>query len=731
MKTAVRRDELAILGHRLQTQVQMQFPLRIPLQVRCAIKQHVLVVLAQHQYEVSPNPWRTFEVFEQTIRQSYFDLIQTAIAQPQALAVRLYLRIAGELEPYAADGFDLEPRSLSELFFQDSSQLEIVGHAESRSFAMLKALPSGKVPNAAVAPQSVELPQFVEPQPANSQPTNSQPIESQPVESQLASRLVEPQLVESQPASPPSEGHLVVSSVSAGVEEEIASVQAASTANLDAAEPLLLDLDSDVAQELPHPESTTVSQVPVSQVPVSQVPVSQVPVSQVPVSQVPVSQVPASRFPLPILAMAAAAGLFVLAGSLYALTRPCVIGACVPLQTAQRLSQESTQLVQPNASALDVSEAYQKLAEGSYLLGTIPRWSGKYTEAQALLQVYGTESEVLEQVVAALQTANDAAHASQNPPHPLETWEAIRGQWEAAIALLEQVSTDHPIHPLVQQKLTEYQANLSMISQRIGIEQQAQDKIKLARETARLAEAREGVADSAEGWQLTHVTWQVVVNLLQQIPLGTMAYAEAEQLLAIYQPRLDNARDRRMQEEISANAYSQAVTLAEEARKLEQQNQWSQAVSQWRSALANAQQVPTGTTYHSQIQPLINSYSTSLSTAQETLRSAVAIGSAQSQLEQTCAGTPRVCTFTLTNEVIQVRITPAYDQAVEQAMANSQAAGDQNAQAEIAAYVNALLRALASISESTQVPVELYNADGSVFGTYVPELSGYVTRQAS
>ncbi|NJO51970.1 MAG: hypothetical protein HC840_24030, partial [Leptolyngbyaceae cyanobacterium RM2_2_4] len=187
----------------------------------------------------------------------------------------------------------------------------------------------------------------------------------------------------------------------------------------------------------------------------------------------------------------------------------------------------------------------------------------------------------------------------------------------------------------------------------------------------------------------------------------------------------------RLQEEISAKAYNQALTMAEAARQLEQQNQWSQAVSQWRSALANAQQIPTGTSYHGQLQPLVNSYSTSLSEAQETLRSAVAIGNAQAQLEQTCSSSIRICTFTLSDKEIQVRITPDYDQAIEQAIANGQAAGNPNAQAEAAAHSNALLRALADISESTQVPIELYNADGSLFGTYVPELSGYVPRQAS
>ncbi|NJO72441.1 MAG: hypothetical protein HC833_00840, partial [Leptolyngbyaceae cyanobacterium RM1_406_9] len=514
MKTAIRRDEMEVLGHRLQTQVQMQFPLRVPLQVKCAIRQQTLIILAQHAYEVSPNPWRTFEVFEQTVRQSYSDLIRLAIAPPKTLAVRFYLRIAGEHEPYAADGFDLEPFQVETL--NGVQQAEISG-TKPQNAAVL-SLPAvstahseastAKLANADLVDKLTEAEEAQLLEPPEVTETVSLKTDS------LEAGHLETHRLEIEQKVDPKVNHS---------ETERSEVGNSKNAQL-AVQPAV-----EQSAELDSEQSTKVAPLSTSQKPVS-------------------------RLPLPMMGLMAAAGLFALAGSLYALTRPCVIGACVPLQTAQQLSQEASQLVQANSSALDVNEAYQKLAEGSYLLGTIPRWSGEYTEAQALLQVYGTQSEALGQVVAALQTANEAAHASQNPPHPLTRWEEIRAMWEEAIALLEKVSANHPIHPLAQQKLTEYQANLSMINQRIVIEQQAQDKIQLARDTARLAEAREGVAESVEGWQLAHITWQVVVNLLQEIPSGTMAYAEAEQLLAIYQPRLEEARDRRLQEEISAKA---------------------------------------------------------------------------------------------------------------------------------------------------------------------------------
>jgi hypothetical protein len=368
------------------------------------------------------------------------------------------------------------------------------------------------------------------------------------------------------------------------------------------------------------------------------------------------------------------------------------------------------------------------LVEASYLLGTIPPWSQYYEAAQARRQSYEAQTQGLTEVVAALRQAMSAAQRSQNPPHPFGEWQEIQTVWRQAIARLEQIPADSPVHDLAQRKLEEYQANLVSINQRVAIERQAQEKVNTARSTARIAEARGGVAASLEGWQLTHVTWQTVVNLLQQVPQTTMAHAEAQQLLAIYQPKLAAARDRRTQEEISATTYNQAIDLANRARRSERQNQWTDAVEQWRDALDHAQQVPNSSSYYSQAQPLINAYTAALAQAEDTKRVTIAMQSATDALSRTCSGTLRICEYTFANNAIRVNITPEYDRAVEQAMVRTQATGDYYAQVEFTAHVNSLLRAVAAISENANIPIELYNSDGSLFGTYEPEFSGYVAR---
>jgi len=284
------------------------------------------------------------------------------------------------------------------------------------------------------------------------------------------------------------------------------------------------------------------------------------------------------------------------------------------------------------------------------------------------------------------------------------------------------------VYGLAQRKLGEYQSNLAAIGQRMAIERQAQQQVNTARSTAHIAEAREGVAASLDSWQLTYATWQTVVGVLKQVPQSTMAHAEAQQLLAIYQPKLSAVRDRHKQEEISANAYNQAVSFATQARAFEQRRQWSQAVEQWRDALTQAQQVPNNTLYYAQAQPLINAYTAALSQAQDTLSTTTAMQSAAADLSRICEGSPTICSYSFAETAIQVRITAAYDRAVEQAMTRTQMTGDYVAQAEVTAHVNTLLRALAAISENAEVPIELYNSDGSLFGTYVPAFSGYVAR---
>lgn len=426
------------------------------------------------------------------------------------------------------------------------------------------------------------------------------------------------------------------------------------------------------------------------------------------------------------LALGGAIGAFILVSGLYLLTRPCVLGACDPLERAKRLSQEAIQTARTTDSALELVESYKKLNEASYLLGTIPSWSSHHKAAQVLLGSYEDQSVVLGQVVDALEKANTAANRSQNPPHPVQEWREIQWIWREVISQLERIPSDSSLHPTVQRRMQAYQANLADINQHITVEQQAQERIAVARKAGQLAEERAGAAQSAENWQETAATWTAAIDQLRKIPKGTSAYDEAKQLLALYQPKLAEANTKRTQELAAAVAYSRVLNLAEQARSFEQQNQWIRATANWRDALTYARQIPAGSAYHSQVQPLISTYTKTLQQAEENSQRSAAVQDAQPALEQICAAQPRICAYTLSPQTVRVQFTAGYDRLVSQLMTHSQAGGSFGFSPAVVDQVNGLLRRLADISDQTQVPMELYDSQGTKLGIYTPSLSGYV-----
>ena len=272
----------------------------------------------------------------------------------------------------------------------------------------------------------------------------------------------------------------------------------------------------------------------------------------------------------------------------------------------------------------------------------------------------------------------------------------------------------------MQQKLTEYRNNRSAINHRIKAEQAAESALNTALASAQKAEALSNAADSLTSWQLAHADWQRAMNQLRQIPQGTMAYREAQILMVPYQEKLDFANTRRTQEQLGEDAYNRGIRLADQARRSEQQDQWTQAVQHWQNALANIQQVPNQTAHHAESQTLLATYQDALVKAQNGLRAAVALQKTRTELSQTCAGTPTVCTYLVTPTVIQVRLTSDYDRSVERAMVTAAMRQDSATQVQIAQHVNTLLKALTTIGDNAGIPVELYDANDALLGRYVP-----------
>lgn len=406
--------------------------------------------------------------------------------------------------------------------------------------------------------------------------------------------------------------------------------------------------------------------------------------------------------------------------TLYFLTRPCVIGACQVMGEAQALSQKSTAILQKPQSGKEVLEAQQQLTQAIQMLESIPPWSSQRGKAQELIKAYKVQAERVNTMVTALKTAARAANKSDSPPHPPSVWVEVQSLWREAISQLEQLPTNSNLTPLAQEKMQVYKSNLAQTNQRLAKERQAQVYLQAAKEAALIAEARQGVAQSLEHWQLVYSSWQTAMTRLKQIPQGTMAYQEAQQLTAQYLPKMTVARDRKTQEQIAANAYNQGLRLAQQAKASQLNNQWSAALTNWRNALTFINQVSSNTYYYGKAQSLVGSYTTALKQTQAQLQLAIKLQQARRDLNQTCYGKTKACLYTIDANIIRVRLTPTYLQMVRQTAFTAQNRGDSNAQTGVVNHILTLGEALEAISDNARIPLEVYAPDGNIIQAHSP-----------
>ena len=420
------------------------------------------------------------------------------------------------------------------------------------------------------------------------------------------------------------------------------------------------------------------------------------------------------------------AGIFALAGVWVGLSGPCVIGRCERLATAQTFNRSALALLSENPSPEDVLAANAEFEKAINLLSSIPSWSRYYSVGQSDLKTYQQQHQAMEQLIEAQQQATMASEKSQNPPHPIPNWVEVRLLWREASTLLKQIPADSLIYALGQEKLAEYTDNLAAIEARIEAEQMAESRLSAAMQTGQLALHRTDTADSFPGWQLAYKDWRDAVNSLQRIPQGTMAYAEAQQLLENYRRYLEMAGDRTRQEGRAEQIYNQALSSAHTARDFEQQNQWTLAVSHWRKALAHIQKVPSGTTIYANAQSWLAPYRTALSHAETNLRKAISLQKVQQNLNQVCGDASLLCQYVEAPSRIRVNVASGYDYAIAQSMTPPPLRGSSGIHPAVAQQANSLLQTIATVGAAAQMPIELYDSQGRLLARYVHTLGGFV-----
>jgi hypothetical protein len=408
-------------------------------------------------------------------------------------------------------------------------------------------------------------------------------------------------------------------------------------------------------------------------------------------------------------------------GAGYMGTRPCVFSTCTELNTATQLTQSSLAVVNtPGVTGQQVLTAQKQLHQSIENLESIPLWSGSHDTAQKTLQATTAYSADLDTAVIAMNRAYKAATIVKNPPIPLAKWQQSKQMWTDSIANLGTIPTSSQIYPLARQKLTDYQGRLGDIERRIAIETTADQKLKSAVEGIKAATQSQLTAATLVQWRAVKTQWTQASDQLNSIPPSTNAYGQAQELLKSYQAKITTAQEKVLEEDKAAQNYQLAVKLAESAKLSQKSNKLAQAVSEWNQSVVAIQSVPQNSVMYAQAKPLVFEYTKNFQQVENKLKTTQKMSLANKDLQRTCAGNPQICTYTINNKAIVVRLMSLYTQTLSQTAMAASTQGDRNAKMGIINHVNTLGNALQTISENAKLPLEIYGADGKQIQNYRP-----------
>jgi hypothetical protein len=410
-------------------------------------------------------------------------------------------------------------------------------------------------------------------------------------------------------------------------------------------------------------------------------------------------------------------------GAAYMGTRPCVLqSVCPELNTANQSIQSSIAVVNnPGVTGKEILNAQQQLHHSVDNLKSIPAWSGSHGNAQQSIQTTEPQVADLDNTVTAMNKAFKAATIVKSPPIPLAKWEESRQMWTESIATLGKIPTTSKVYPLAQQKLTDYQGKLADIQRRIGVETTAEEKLKSAVEGVKSATQSQTGAKSLTEWRGVKTQWDKVSNDLSSIPSTTTVYAQAQAILKSSQPQITSVQEKVQAEDNATANYNKAVKLAQSAKLAQKNDRFTEAVTQWNQSVVAIQSIPETSAVYAQAKPLVFEYTKSFQQAEEQLKTSQKIALATKDLQQTCAGNPQICSYTVTSKGIVVRLMPLYTQTVMQTAQAASLQGDSNAKMGLIEHVHTLGNALQTISDNVKLPIEVYGADGKQIQNYRPQ----------
>jgi hypothetical protein len=660
MHSATRLDDLKILECFLQNALHAHLGRIIPFRVQCLYKDETLWVLAQHPADVVIDIPDTFGVLERTLQAE----------EPKTpLAVKLYLRAEGNQRPYSQQDFTVYPAVKQRLPGEAAPAMTAMSEdliVLERDLLVGRSHPGSE--------HNLDKSHFTQPIIPGSELPHQQDRQSLDRDFDATTDRAE-----------------VTARPTAGLVHQDRRVEppAQQLVKVDA-DVAMTNVDRPVGDLEKHNDSST-----------------------------PPASKRKGKMILPILG-----GLGLLAigsGAAYMGTRPCVFQTCTELSTSTQLAQSSvTALNLPNVTGKEVLAAQKQLHQSVDNLNSIPPWSTSYDPAQQYLQATKSQVTDLDTTVEAMNKAFKATSIVKSPPIAIDRWHESKRLWTESIASLRLIPPNSKIYPLAQQKLKTYQTRLADTERRIEVETTAQEQLKSAVDSMKAAAQAQSTAKSLTEWRGIKAQWDRAIERLKGIAANTSAYPEAQVQLKSAQPQITAAQTKVVEEEKAIQNYTAAVNLAQSAKLAQKNNQLSQAVTQWDQSIDMMQSIPQHSAVYGQAKPLAAEYTKNFQQVNAQLKNNETVARANKDLQRTCGGNPQICTYTVTNKGIVVRLMSLYTQTIMQTAMAASTQGDGTAKVGIVNHVNTLGNALQTISDNAKLPLEVYGANGKQIQNYRP-----------
>lgn len=399
---------------------------------------------------------------------------------------------------------------------------------------------------------------------------------------------------------------------------------------------------------------------------------------------------------------------------LYGATRPCVIGGCLAIAEADHWGEKSQRMMQQAQTWADVEAVIPPLNQALDILEPIPVWSSHATTVEDRREIYTIYLGQINQLLDVEEAVNHANQLSRQTVYSFEDLQTVRSLWKSAIDDLGLLPLDSPLHEFAQTQLVDYQPQLLTAEQQLQKEEKARTALEIAQEAAQLAQVRQGVAQNLENWQFARVTWLVALNRLKQVGEGTLAAAEAEQLMAFYQTSLDDVNGQVSREKVASTSLEKAEHHAQIATAAERRHDWQQAIADWHSAIQYTQQIDSSSTYSLKAEGLLTQYQDAVAQVQENLKAKVLV---EGELKQSCLGELQLCHIISIGQSIKLQLDESYMDAIRTARGN----GNYNVQAVVTDHQLMVRQSLDRISNKFDLPIEVYTPDGGLLERHIPK----------